>query len=251
MFYIIHDVLAFRPDDGAIWLLDDESQKTIVTPTASRLLNMLIDNHGIMQPREDILEKVWDAYGLEASNNSLNQNISLIRRTLISFGMPENTIKTIPKFGFLFSADIKIEKCNEKQVENTKKNNKIISSSIKRLVLPSAFILFFLVGFYFFFHNISNKVEKLDPINIGDIDGCPVYYLDEDSAYTEKKWLDKAKSVFFHSGSQCDNSSIFYFRADDKVIHGNRGIVYFAACSQYEGKILSCRNHIIKDWGEL
>ncbi|CDL37722.1 hypothetical protein [Citrobacter freundii] len=51
---------------------------------------------------------VWDDYGLQASNSSLNQYISILRRALSAFGC-EELIITVPKMGFRLNPDITLQ----------------------------------------------------------------------------------------------------------------------------------------------
>jgi len=108
MRFIIDREIYFRPADGAIWHVDSEHEKRFLTPASSRLFAYLIEQQGQVVSRNDIFQAVWENYGLHSSNNTLNQYISLLRRTLADFGLKAQVIKTIPKAGFLLSPDITI-----------------------------------------------------------------------------------------------------------------------------------------------
>lgn len=108
MRFIIDREIYFRPADGAIWHVDTEDEKRYLTPASSRLFACLIEHQGRILSRNDIFQAVWEDYGLHSSNNTLNQYISLLRRTLSDFGLQAQVIKTIPKAGFLLSPDISI-----------------------------------------------------------------------------------------------------------------------------------------------
>lgn len=108
MRFIIDREIYFRPADGAIWHVDTEHEKRFLTPASSRLFAYLIEQQGRVLSRDDIFKAVWEDYGLHSSNNTLNQYISLLRRTLTDFGLEAQVIKTIPKAGFLLSPDITI-----------------------------------------------------------------------------------------------------------------------------------------------
>lgn len=108
MRFVIDQEIYFRPADGAIWHVNTEHEKRFLTPASSRLFAYLIEHQGQILSRNDIFQAVWENYGLHSSNNTLNQYISLLRRTLTDFGLEPYVIKTIPKAGFLFSPDINI-----------------------------------------------------------------------------------------------------------------------------------------------
>ncbi|MGP3594091.1 winged helix-turn-helix domain-containing protein [Vagococcus sp. WN89Y] len=108
MRFIIEREIYFRPADGAIWHIGSEQEKRFLTPASSRLFAYLIEQQGQVLSRNDIFQAVWENYGLHSSNNTLNQYISLLRRTLADFGLEAQIIKTIPKAGFLLSPDVTI-----------------------------------------------------------------------------------------------------------------------------------------------
>ncbi|WP_424712772.1 winged helix-turn-helix domain-containing protein [Klebsiella pneumoniae] len=62
--------------------INNEEKK--ITKTANRILTLLIESHGHVVEREHLLEQVWESHGLVSSNGSLNQYISILRKTLTS-----------------------------------------------------------------------------------------------------------------------------------------------------------------------
>ncbi len=77
--------------------------KKKITKTANRILTLLIESHGHVVEREHLLEQVWESHGLVSSNGSLNQYISILRKTLTSLTDIEDIIVSIPKVGFIIS----------------------------------------------------------------------------------------------------------------------------------------------------
>lgn len=110
MLYIINDRIAFRAEDGALYLI--ESNDGIVLPIpAQRLLLVILESNGEILRRDFLLHEVWDKFGLTGSNNNLNQYLSLLRRSLSAFGC-EDFIETIPKIGIKTSDRIQIKIVN-------------------------------------------------------------------------------------------------------------------------------------------
>lgn len=68
-----------------------------------------LKNKGEIVEREVLLQKIWDDYGLQASNNNLNQCLSTLRRIIKSMGVEKNIIETIPKVGLRIANDTLIE----------------------------------------------------------------------------------------------------------------------------------------------
>lgn len=108
MLFIIDKEIYFRPADGAIWGAGTENEKRFLTLASSRLLLFFIEHRGEIVTRDAIFQAVWERYGLHSTNNTLNQYISLLRRTMTDFGLGAQVIKTIPKTGFIFSRDISV-----------------------------------------------------------------------------------------------------------------------------------------------
>ncbi|QNQ18703.1 hypothetical protein HF650_02515 [Kosakonia sp. SMBL-WEM22] len=116
MLFIIDKEIYFRPADGAIWSAGAENEKRYLTLASSRLLVFFIEHRGEIVTRDAIFQAVWERYGLHSTNNTLNQYISLLRRTMTDFGLGSYVIKTIPKTGFVFSRDFSViavtDKCD-------------------------------------------------------------------------------------------------------------------------------------------
>jgi len=72
------------------------------------LLLFFIEHRGEIVTRDAIFQAVWERYGLHSTNNTLNQYISLLRRTMTDHGLGAQVIKTIPKTGFIFSRDLSV-----------------------------------------------------------------------------------------------------------------------------------------------
>ncbi|WHZ41075.1 helix-turn-helix domain-containing protein [Rahnella bonaserana] len=51
-----------------------------------RILLLLIEQQGVVVQRETFFKKVWDDYGLNASNNNLNHCISKLRKVVSTLG---------------------------------------------------------------------------------------------------------------------------------------------------------------------
>ncbi len=94
--------------------INNEEKK--ITKTANRILTLLIESHGHVVEREHLLEQVWESHGLVSSNGSLNQYISILRKTLTSLTDIEDIIVSIPKVGFIISRDIEILQLEENKI---------------------------------------------------------------------------------------------------------------------------------------
>lgn len=248
MRYILNKSVIFRPEDGAIWLNGDD-EKITLTPTAKRLLTLLIEEHGKVLPRDQILTQVWDRFSLESSNNSLNQYISQLRRTLAGFGLPDNVITTIPRVGFVFHEEIAVEKIAG--VSDTPSSKSAPSSFLSRqkkkvcylfMLLPCILAVFYSIYQW----RIENQVEQ--PRYAGEINSCPVYTLDYREHTTNI--LDKVRQFMSSYQLECSAGDVIYFYVDPKVMYGDKGKAYIAICSGIEQKLSSCLNTMAHEWQE-
>lgn len=94
-----------------------------IVPKALDVLILLVERRGLVVSRDDLLESVWHGTFVEESN--INYTVSLLRRTLGD----KEFIKTVPKHGYIFSAEIKqtpqyvavaVEKTNENPKAQTR-----------------------------------------------------------------------------------------------------------------------------------
>jgi len=149
MFFILDKEIYFRPADGAIWGAGAENEKRFLTLASSRLLVFFIEHRGEIVTRDAIFQEVWEQYGLHSSNNTLNQYISLLRRTMTDFGLGPQVIKTIPKTGFIFSRDLSVIAVSEQRDATLPAAHEPLSAR-KQYGALALLILFLLCAFMLF-----------------------------------------------------------------------------------------------------
>lgn len=88
-------------------IVDNKGSTIPLLKPTCRLLSILVRNNKILISRERLLNEVWGDYGLKASNNNLNNYISMLRKAFSSLG-EDNIVITQPRLGFRFTA-LKIE----------------------------------------------------------------------------------------------------------------------------------------------
>lgn len=94
----------FRLDAGERLLLrNDESVP--LTPKAFDLLLALVERHGRLLEKEDLLSLVWPDAIVEEAN--LSYNISLIRKALTCGENGQKYIETVPRRGYRFVASVR------------------------------------------------------------------------------------------------------------------------------------------------
>ncbi|MGU9760799.1 winged helix-turn-helix domain-containing protein (plasmid) [Serratia marcescens] len=147
MNYIINERVRYNPSDGTFSCVDNHVDTLSLGRVANELFLLFITNNGVALRREDILNEIWEKKGFIASSNNLNNYVSLLRKMLYQFGLSE-LITTIPKYGFVFEADVVlIFEENEPHPKENIINFNTISSlrgGIFSFISEKYFFLFFL-----------------------------------------------------------------------------------------------------------
>ena len=85
-------------------LLYSHGQPVALTPKTVETLRVLVERHGRLVTKDDILREVWPDVIVE--ENNLAQHISMLRRTLAQTGGDGPFIETVPKRGYRFVAPV-------------------------------------------------------------------------------------------------------------------------------------------------
>lgn len=86
--------------DPAQHLLLGNGEVVHLSPKAFDLLLVLVEHHGRLLEKEELMKAVWAGTFVEEAN--LSYNISLIRRALGGDGSEQRLIETVPKRGYRF-----------------------------------------------------------------------------------------------------------------------------------------------------
>src|SRR5262245_24643209 len=81
-------------------------QEVPLTPKVFETLLLLVENSGHVVGKEELRETIWSDSIVE--ENSLSQNISLLRKALGNGSDGRRFIETIPKHGYKFIAPVKV-----------------------------------------------------------------------------------------------------------------------------------------------
>ncbi|HWY67355.1 MAG TPA: winged helix-turn-helix domain-containing protein [Terriglobales bacterium] len=99
----IYEFGHFRIDPEERLLLRD-GKPVPLTPKAFDTLVLLVENHGHLMKKDELMRRVWPDAFVEEVN--LAQNISAIRRALDSNG--EQYIETVPKAGYRLNVNVRV-----------------------------------------------------------------------------------------------------------------------------------------------
>ena len=93
----------FELDTDGIRLRSGDNE-IAVEPQVFSLLQFLIENHGRVVSKDEIINEVWD--GRIVSDTALNTRIAAVRRALGDDGKTQAFIRTFPRRGFWFVSEL-------------------------------------------------------------------------------------------------------------------------------------------------
>ncbi|MCP2124510.1 UNVERIFIED_ORG: DNA-binding winged helix-turn-helix (wHTH) protein [Pantoea agglomerans] len=128
--FILEDKVVYDSASHSLFLLDMRSTQATLAIPASLCLLVLLQNKDETVSLEQLLSFAWGTRGMTVSNNAIYQNISILRKSLSSFGLSPDIIKTVPKRGFVVSSKSFSELTLCSETEGVKENSSTESSSV-------------------------------------------------------------------------------------------------------------------------
>lgn len=240
MTFTISQKIEFRSEDGVMWNIAQPDKTLTLTTIPARLFTWLLENAGRVITREELFNNIWEKYGYEPSNNSVNQYISLIRKSLTELGCEEEVIKTILRMGFYIDAANVSHTIKEAPPA---KNAPVEQAPLTRSktcaylsVLPIGISL--LIAAVLIIQPFSATIglpEYAFPASglykIGTIDACPVYSLNKTSAAISTLKEQDARELA-KSDLACIDNAIFIFQSDEYYIYKKTGRAFMTRCTE-------------------
>lgn len=249
----------FRTDDGALWVKDKEDEKIILTPIVARLLALFFQEQGKILTREKILNKIWENYGLEPSNNTLNQYVSKIRKILIELGLPEDTICTIPRVGFTFSNELEVVAEDDIYTElRDAPDNRTLSQEKKGISTTSnlAALIFLAVFITIPFltksvtDNVHHQQLAISPVLLGRAGSCTIYSLMMGRNDLHPNTLSLAQHYINENSITCGKDDVVYFFSSNSALNLQGGRLFMTTCKKNNNELLSCVDNPYYTWLE-
>ncbi|TDS84872.1 DNA-binding winged helix-turn-helix (wHTH) protein [Rahnella sp. BIGb0236] len=114
---LLEGKVAYEPDTHSVYNVGDEKNQVTLAIPASLCFFDLLQKKGEIVSHDELLSSAWESRGMIVAPNTLYQNMSILRKSLISLGISSNIIKTVPKRGFVIPSDFPVEFIYE--TENT------------------------------------------------------------------------------------------------------------------------------------
>ncbi|MDN4966806.1 winged helix-turn-helix domain-containing protein [Enterobacter hormaechei] len=257
MLYIIEDLICFRTDDGALWTKNDEKDGLILSPIVARLLQLFLLEQGKLLTRQEIMHYVWEKHGLEASNNSLNQYVSQLRKLMANFQLPDDFIRTVPREGFVLNSTLNIKIENESELVTllsmSAESPQPIKKSKRSIVTWLSVSLFIvLISTPFAIINFIDMTHKqrmsVSSEKIGVIGDCPVYSVLMGRNSRMNEVLSFAQNYIEENNISCNGNSIVYFFATGGILKNQGGRAFLSHCQIKDSEIVSCIDYTYHSW---
>lgn len=257
MLFIIEGRVCFRTDDGALWEQNDEGEKVILSPIVSRLLHLFIQEKGKILTREEIMHYVWEKYRLEPSNNSLNQYVSQLRKLMANFQLPDDSIRTVPREGFVLNKALNIKIENESELvtlpslssEPPHPTQKSKPSKVMWLSLILFAVLISTPIAVISFNDMMHKQRmSVSSEKIGEIGGCPVYSVLMGRNSKMNEALSFVQNYIEQNNISCNDESIIYFFSTGGILKNQGGRAFLSHCQKKDNEIISCIDYTYHSW---
>ena len=246
MKYLLADAIVYNDEDGSVSLInapDEDAQ--LLTCTANTIMKLLVQHHGNVVERETFLQEVWDRRGLQGSNNSLNQYISILRKMLASLLPDALLIVTVPKTGFMLSADVTVTPLEEAPptAETAKPAWRVrpewLFCGALTLVVVALCLWIVLIKP----ENSQREIQLLTHIGT-----CPVYTFTPLADVFHGKAITLAQTLQKDGHLPCLKNSIFYMHIQRTLFYGHEGRLVLSQCSLTQGKASACRTLYYYEW---
>lgn len=110
--YLLDDHIVFTPLDSSLRFNHEEQEpeESFLLPVpAARLLQVLIERSPTLITREELLEVVWEKYGMKGSMHNLAHYTMILRKAFSQMHMDKRVIVTVHKKGLMINPQIDIK----------------------------------------------------------------------------------------------------------------------------------------------
>lgn len=240
MHFILNKNVSFNVAERTV--SDGKTQHVLSNP-ACRLLLVLLENNNRLMTREELLQKVWGDFGLTPSSNSLNNNISILRKIFTEFGI-HDVLKTVPKQGF----ELALEnlQVNEKSrdylvMQAISKPEKEPSVHKTRLIKWTG-VLFIIIGLAIALYlNFFDKRE--DVTLLKQVQQCKIFYHSKVNAKRVEHYFSEGNGMKLLT--KCSTPAYIFY--DDSKVHEKTELleIFVAKCTvDSEGEFSECKNFV-------
>ncbi|NDL63459.1 winged helix-turn-helix domain-containing protein [Acerihabitans arboris] len=266
MKYLINNRLLFNTREYRLSLLADNETAVKLSNSAGRVLEELIISHGIGETvsRESLFEKVWERQGLQPSNGNLNQQVSLIRKALLSLGLEATAIVTLPKRGLKLNDNLEIIVYYEQSGSDessavtagdgdapsaiTPALNNFTKELMINFFLALAIIIASATAYVYF-----RQDDRQPLFFFNNIDACNIYTLRAINPRERPDLTAHIQRAMAGNIERCDGNDMVVFSRTAAAAQIRNSInqrAFLAKCARdADGKLTDCLNFYFYNWG--
>lgn len=224
MNYILNKQVLFNPD-GLFLQHTNTHDKVFLPATAACILVVLIEKNNEVCERNYIFDEVWRKFTTEVSGNTLNQYISLLRKSLRTLGVTDELIITSPRVGFCLSCDVIIPATAPEKNIHLKGGG----SNIFYVLIVAALALVIFSSWL----RITKEYTFPDSglTLSGNIDGCDLF-ISEKLHVTFRKEAYKDASSISRQLLPCQENSIFIYDISYDYLLNDKGRYFLSRCKK-------------------
>ncbi|MEY8711329.1 winged helix-turn-helix domain-containing protein [Mangrovibacter phragmitis] len=257
MTWLIASTVIYNPEDGVLTHISTPDDQSItLTTTANLLLALLIHHQGIVVERDTLLHEIWDQRGLRGSSSSLNQYISILRKTLSSFGLNFPTIITVPRVGFMFNSELVVsQQSGLSRIESPSQESRgqkipLQNTPVRRKQAPWLFPLAVaLASILFVVLTPAPAAIPATPVFLlTQVNQCPVYTFTKLPDDWQKPIQALAKTALSIEHLSCQQGTVFYLHAQDAIVYQGNGQLAIIECSLAQQTSETCLTHYFRGW---
>lgn len=240
MYFLINNKVSFNVAERTV---SDERTQHVLSNPSCRLLLILLENNNRLMTREDLLQKVWGDFGLTPSSNSLNNNVSILRKILAEFDI-HDALKTIPKQGFELALDDL--QFNEKSrdymvMQAISQPDKETNVNKTRLIRWGGLLFTIIAAVIALYLNFFDQHNDMSLYK--QVEQCKIYYHNNVNVKRVENYFSQGQGQKLLE--KCSRPSYIYY--DDSKVHEKTDLleIFVAQCMvNSEGDSGECKNFV-------
>ncbi len=246
MKFLLADTLVYNDEDGSFALVDTpEEAPQMLTGIANAIMKLLVNQHGNVVEREAFLRQVWDERGLQGSNNSLNQYISILRKILAGLVPDALFIVTVPKVGFMLSAELPVLPLRNASGEREPTGRQ---GGFRFELLFCCLLTLVVVAISLWSLVMKAEEDRTEMHLLTHIGTCPVYTFSPLADVFHDKAISLTQTIQRDGHFACQQNAIFYLHVQNGLLYGHEGRLVLSQCFLNQDKASACRTLYTYEW---
>lgn len=252
LIYIINEHVRYDSLSGSLFSPEYNPDTIQLSRPGNHILALFMENQNKLLTRDFLLTNVWESQGLDASNNSLNNHVSILRKAFARCGC-DDIIKTVPKQGLIFTPQsITVESAIESvadeniRIEGTASLTPAVESKRKsRKKIYLSIVLLFICIIILLIPEVYKKItlSRLRQ-EVFAYRECLFYIADDNTKLLNKNFVKGRIDLFLEKHApDCDQKlNVYFFYEKMKDAAGQELVSQLVSYCPYDSKA-QCTNY--------